>query len=244
VPPRLVSLRGLQEFNQLQRGELNLGASQTIGNYWLPHFLSQFKRQYSSIHVNCTLGNTETIASGTVSGNFDLGLVEGIVEAELAECLEQQIVGSDRLSIVVGQSHPWFERSTVTPSDFSNTAWVMREAGSGTRQIFEQTLQHWGIALNSLNVILELTSGEMMKAVVESGIGATAISELMVRKEVQFGILKALPIREPGRRVATRHKKGTSSLTSLQRSFTLLKHKERFQTRISRTFEQLLATHL
>jgi DNA-binding transcriptional LysR family regulator len=68
--------RGLQELNDLKRGELNLGASQTIGNYWLPSFISQFKRQYPNIRVNCTLENTEAIATGTATGLFDLGLVE------------------------------------------------------------------------------------------------------------------------------------------------------------------------
>jgi len=71
--------RGLRELNDLQRGELNLGASQTIGNYWLPSFISRFKRQYPNIRVDCTLGNTEAIATGTVTGLFDLGLVEGVV---------------------------------------------------------------------------------------------------------------------------------------------------------------------
>ncbi len=123
----VLTKRGLQEFNQLQRGELKLGASQTSGNYWLPGFISQFKRDYPGIRVLCTLGNTESIAAGTVAGDFDLSLVEGEVEATLAECLEQKIVGTDQLLIVVGQSHPWFKRSLISPSDFSNTDWVMRE---------------------------------------------------------------------------------------------------------------------
>lgn len=234
--------RGLEEFNQLQRGELHLGASQTIGNYWLPHFLSQFKRQYPGICVNCTLGNTEVIASGTAKGAFDLGLVEGVVEPAIAACLEQQIVGGDQLLIVVGQPHLWFKRSLLSQSDLANTAWVMREDGSGTRQIFEQALLRWAIDPNTLNVILELSSGEMVKAIVETGIGATAISELMVKKELQFGILKALHIREPQRKAATHSSKKAAQRNPMQRSFTLLKHRERFQTRIAQAFEQLLTS--
>ncbi|MCF3577260.1 LysR family transcriptional regulator [Planktothrix agardhii] len=53
--------RGLRELNNLQRGELKLGSSLTIGNYWLPEKISQFQRQYSGIMVNCTLANTEEI---------------------------------------------------------------------------------------------------------------------------------------------------------------------------------------
>lgn len=51
--------RGLRELNNLQRGELKLGSSLTIGNYWLPEKISKFKYQYPAISVTCTLANTE-----------------------------------------------------------------------------------------------------------------------------------------------------------------------------------------
>jgi len=82
------------------------------------------------------------------------------------------------------KAHPWFEREAVLLSELSATEWVMRESGSGTQQRFEEALQHWGIELNDLKIILVLNSGEMVKAVVESGAGATGISELMVEKEL------------------------------------------------------------
>lgn len=76
-----------------------------------------------------------------------------------------------------------------------------------------------------------MTSGEMIKAVVENGIGATAISEWMVNKEVRFGILRTIAITD-----ATQ----ATSLPEVISSFKLLKHRERFQTRIAQSFEQLL----
>jgi len=224
--------RGLRELNDLQRGELNLGASQTIGNYWLPSFISRFKRQYPNIRVDCTLGNTEAIATGTVTGLFDLGLVEGLVKPELADCLEQRIVGSDRLQIVVGRTHPWFKRKTIALADLASTPWVMREDGSGTRQQFEQALHQWGIHFTKLTIILEMSSGNMVKAAVEEGVGAAAISELVVAKELQLDTLRCLQVKG--------FAKGAANLNVMARSFLLLKHRERFQTRIAQTFEQLL----
>lgn len=224
--------RGLRELNNLQRGELKLGASQTIGNYWLPQLISQFKLKYPGIQVNCTLGNTEVISAGTTTGLFDLGLVEGEVKPSALTCLEQQVIGSDRLLIVVGQSHPWFERGAVSLTELSTTAWVMRESGSGTRYSFEQALREWGIDPTKLNVILEMSSGEMVKAAVESGVGAAAISELMVAKELQLGTLRPVTV--------TGLAKDSTVPTPMIRPFFLLKHRERFQTRISQAFEQLL----
>ena len=225
--------RGLRELNDLQSGELKLGASQTIGNYWLPHFISQFKQRYPGIWIDCTLGNTQEISTGIVTGLFDLGLVEGDVEPAVSAVLEQQIVGSDCLQIVVGQSHPWYEQTAVPITKLTTTAWVMREKGSGTRQQFEQVLQQWGIEPTELTIALEMKTGEMVKAAVESGVGAAAISELMISKELRLELLRPIEV--------TDWKKETPANDQLVRPFLLLKHRERFQTHISQTFEQLLA---
>ncbi|MBD2020281.1 LysR family transcriptional regulator, partial [Leptolyngbya sp. FACHB-36] len=130
--------RGLRELNNLQRGELKLGVSLTIGNYWLPDRINQFQQQYPSVSVKCRLANAEAICEGTATGQFDLGLVEGEVKPSLKGVLQETEVGNDRLQIIVGKSHPWFERTEVPVSELPKTAWVMREPGSGTQQMFEQ----------------------------------------------------------------------------------------------------------
>lgn len=224
--------RGLRELNNLQRGELKLGSSLTIGNYWLPNKIGEFQRRYPNISVNCTLANTEEICAGTATGQFDLGLVEGVVSPSLRSTLEQEIVGSDRLVIVVGKSHPWFERAEISLTELATTDWVMRESGSGTQQRFEEALQNWGIDLTQLNVILVLNSGEMVKAVVENSVGATAISELMVEKELKLDTLRAIQVID--------NKNGSSVPLEIARPFLNLKHRQRFQTRLSKAFEQML----
>ncbi|OUL24402.1 LysR family transcriptional regulator [Nostoc sp. RF31YmG] len=224
--------RGLRELNNLQRGELKLGSSLTIGNYWLPSKISEFKSQYPGISVNCTLANAETICVGTAMGQFDLGLVEGDVKPELQNSMEYEIVGSDRLQIVVGKTHPWFERGEIYLTELTQTPWVMREPGSGTQQRFEEALQNWGINLSELDVMLVFTSGEMAKAAVESGVGATGISELMVKKEILLGTLRAMRVID--------NRDGSSVSVEIVRPFFKLKHRQRFQTALSKAFEQML----
>ena len=221
--------RGLRELNNLRRGELKLGVSLTIGNYWLPDKISQFKRQYPGITVNCLLGNAEEICEGTATGVFDLGLVTGGVKPALQDCVQQDIVGYERLQIVVGQSHSWFRRSQVTVEELLTTPWVMREPGSGTQRMFEQALQKWGIPVSQLEVILVLPSSEMVKAVVESGSGAAALPELMVYKELQLGRLHTIRVVEQDGR-----------LLEIVQPVLKLKHRQRFQTQVAIAFEQLL----
>ena len=224
--------RGLRELNNLQRGELKLGSSLTIGNYWLPSKISEFKRQYPGIEIKCTLANTEEICVGTATGQFDLGLIEGEVKASLQNTLEYDIIGSDRLQIVVGKTHPWFEYPKISLTQLHQTPWVMREPGSGTQQRFEEALQNWGINLDQLNVTLVFNSGEMAKAAVESGVGATGISELMVKKELQLETLRAIQMIDD--------RKDSGINVEIVRPFYKLKHRQRFQTAISKAFEQIL----
>ena len=224
--------RGLRELNNFQRGELKLGSSLTIGNYWLPEKISQFKRQYPGIFVNCTLSNAEEICEGTAVGLFDLGLVTGEIKPSLKNNLLQEIVGSDRLQIIVGKSHPWFERTEVSPKELLTTNWVMRESGSGAQQVFEQALENWGIEPTKLNVVLVLNSSEMVKAVVESGVGAAAIPELMVKKELQLATLHAVEVID--------REKGSCTKLEIVQPVWKLKHRQRFQTRVAIAFEQML----
>ena len=225
--------RGLRELNDLQRGELNLGCSLTIGNYWLPDKLSEFKQKYPGICINCTLANAEEICAGTATGTFDLGLVTGDIKASLKSTLEEEVVGSERLLIVVGQSHPWFERAEVSLTEIVKTDWVMREAGSGVQQMLEQALQSWGINPHELNVSLVLNSSEMVKAVVESGTGAAAIPELMVKKELQLSTLRSIKIIDS--------KPSSNVGFEIIKPVLKLKHRQRFQTGITKAFEQILS---
>ncbi|HEY9623187.1 MAG TPA: LysR substrate-binding domain-containing protein [Crinalium sp.] len=228
----ILTERGLRELNSLQRGELRLGSSLSVGNYWLPERINQFKRLYPGISVNCTLANAEEICEGTASGSFDLGLVTGSVKPALRNVLEHDEVGSDRLQIVVGKEHPWYEQGDITVNDLLLTPWVMREPGSGIQQVFEETLERLGIDPSRLSVVLVLTSSEMVKAVVEGGIGAAAISELMLQKELQLGTLRTV-------RVVGQQNGSTTTLDIIQ-PVLKLKHRERFQSRTAIAFEQML----
>lgn len=221
--------RQLRELNNLQRGELKIGCSLTIGNYWLPDKISRFKQQYPGIHVCCVLGNAEEIAEDTALGRFDLGLVTGEVKLSLQEHLQQEVVGREHLQIVVGQNHPWFKQPTILADHLSTSVWVMREAGSGAQQMFEQALQRWKVEL-PLSIALVLNTSEMVKAVVERGVGAAALPELMIEKELKLGTLWAVQVVDSN----------SGDRLDIVQPILKLKHQKRFETQIINAFEQFL----
>jgi len=227
-----LTAQGLRELNGLQRGELKIGSSLTVGNYWLPPKISQFKQKYPGIDINCTLANAEEIFTGIVSGSFDLGLVTGEVKPAQSQSLAVSIIDQDIVAIVVGQSHPWFERDRITLSELTDTPWIMREPGSGSRYMFEQTLQSWGVNPSHLNIALVLTTSEMVKAVVEGGIGAACLPRSMVRSELKLGTLKALQVVDDA---------GSPQQTyEMNQPVILLRHQKRFRSQISKVFEEIL----
>jgi DNA-binding transcriptional LysR family regulator len=114
--------------------------------------------------------------------------------------------------------------------DLVNTSWVMREAGSGSQQTFEQALQHWGINPQTLDVALLFKSSEMIKAVVEKGMEATALPELMIKKELKLDTLRSIKVLNTSR----------SEEMRITRPILKLKHLQRFQTRIAEAFEGIL----
>ncbi|MBD1874402.1 LysR family transcriptional regulator [Nodosilinea sp. FACHB-131] len=227
-----LTAQGLRELNDLQRGGLKVGSSLTVGNYWLPHKISHFKQQYPGISIHCTIANAEEIVSGTVSGLFDLGLVTGEVKASLSQNLSVSMIGQDVVAIVVGQSHAWFGRDRVSLAEITDTAWIMREPGSGSRYMFERSLQGWGVDPSTLEIALILTTSEMIKAVVEGGIGAAALPRSIVRSELKLGTLKAIEIVND-----TDAPQHTYEMTQ---PVILLRHQKRFRTRISKAFEEVL----
>ncbi|MGG6295067.1 LysR substrate-binding domain-containing protein [Leptolyngbya sp. AN02str] len=231
----MLAERGLRELNSLQRGEIRIGSSLAVGNYWLPTKLSRFKRDYPGIAVKCILANAEEIGDGTASGLFDIGLVTGELKPALTSVLQQQTVGSDRLQIVVGESHPWYSRPKVSVAELTQTAWIMRESGSGTQQVFERALQSWGVDLTQLEITLVLSTSEMVKSVVEDGVGAAAVSEIMLKKELKLGTLRAVQVIGQENHL----------LTSLEIVQPMLKlhHRERFQSRAAIAFETMLSSN-
>ena len=203
----------LNDLAGLKRGSLTIAASQTVANYWLPSRIQAFHTTHPDIELHITIANTEQVARAVHEGSADLGFVEG--EVDDASLAISRIDG-DSLVVVVGMKHPWVGRTKITPKDLLTTAWVLREHGSGTRSMFEAALRNSGIRFSDLRVALQLPSNEAVRAAVESGDCATAISDLVVAQSLAAKTLHRVKIDLP------------------RRSFYVLRHKERYASHVEK----------
>jgi DNA-binding transcriptional LysR family regulator len=221
--------RGLQDFNNLQRGVLSLGASLTVGNYWLPARIKAFWDRHAGIELRCSLANAEQVLEGTAQGQFDLCFLSGWPDGGLpllgGDLLSAEEVGQEQLLVVVGRGHPWFGLPLLQPHQLRDSAWVMRERGSGAQSLLDGVLSDVGVPAEALNVTLVLNSSEMVKAIALEGGAAAALPETMVRQEVELGLLWPMPIEG-----CTRHRQ----------PIWMVKHRQRYGSRLLLAFEELV----
>jgi DNA-binding transcriptional LysR family regulator len=200
----------------LTQGTLVVQASQTIVSYWLPHHLVAFQQAHRGIEIRLSVGNTAQVARAVHDGEAELGFVEGVV-ADPA--LIGRVVAHDRLMLLVAPDHPWAGRN-VTGPEMAAGDWVLREPGSGTRSEFEAALAGFGVAPSTLRVLMELPSNEAVRAAVEAGAGATALSASVAAPSLEAGLLSRVGPDLP------------------ERAFQVLHHRERH---LSRAAEALLS---
>src|SRR5262249_48659606 len=106
----------------------------------------------------------------------------------------------------VASSHELASLKSVQPKHLLTARWVLRERGSGTRQIFEEALRKRGMDPAGLDVVMELPSNEAVRSVVEGGARATVSFRLVVADKLSAGTLVELPVHWADRRyIALRH---------------------------------------
>lgn len=186
----------LADLGGLKRGTLRLRASQTIASYWLPRHLAAFRRAWPGVELRLGIANTAEVAQAIQAGSAELGFIEGQIAAPL---LHITPVARDQLVIVVGAEHPWVRNPPRKPEALASGEWVLREAGSGTRSAFEEALEGFGLPAGRLNVVMELPSNEAVRAAVEAGLGASALSASVAAAGIEAGLLHAVPMRLPER---------------------------------------------
>lgn len=165
-------------------GNLALGASTTIAQYVLPSILGDFRRQHPRAAFTLVSGNTEEIVDAVERKSAALGLIEGPAHSR---DLKTEPFLFDELVLIVPAAHEWFDRSTIPAPEIAGYPLLLRERGSGTRQVVETALESRGIRRRALNVPLELDSTESIKSAVEAGLGCGFVSRWALAKDSRLG---------------------------------------------------------
>ena len=213
--------RTLRELGGITVGHLEIAASQTIANYWLPRHLAHFHESFPGVMLNVSISNTREVENAVVTGAADIGFVEGTTRAAQ---LVLDIVDHDQLVLVTSPKRwPALNNGAI---DIAKAPWIIREPGSGTREVLETLAVQNGLKWSDLNIVLELPSNEAVREAVEAGAGVTLISGHVIASSLKMGTLKTLNLEVPPRR------------------YHMVRHRDRVASAARRSFvEMILAAH-
>jgi DNA-binding transcriptional LysR family regulator len=191
-PKAVETLERVQEMEALFQRErraanLRLGASSTIGNYLLPQLIGKFRAARPGSRFELEVGNTRQVIDAVLDFGIDIGFVEG-------PCLHPDIEAifwqADELAICAAPNHPLAQPGAATADTLRQAEWILREPGSGTREVVDQLLMS---QLGGIRLAMELGGTEAIKRAVESGIGISCLPRIALTGAVERGNLVAIP---------------------------------------------------
>ena len=207
----------------LKRGALTIGASTTIAGYWLPVYAAAFSRQFPSIELKIGVGNTRAVSQRLIDCEFDIALVEGAVCDPRIASMHWR---DDKLKIVGHPRSVLSRRRKPTLQELNDQVWLMREAGSGTREVTEQMMREHRI---SAKRTVEIGSNEGIARAVASGLGLAMLPQRVLRELITLGEVRTL---------------NYPSDSDLVRPLYVLQLKERPASSLIRAFNEVLQRRL
>lgn len=174
-----------------EAGPLNVGATLSIGNYLAVGLMAQYMERYPKASLQLDVANTRNIVERVLNFELDVGLIEGELNHPDLEILPWR---QDELAVFCHPDHPLAQQPTVSDDDLRQARWILREAGSGTRQAFDRAMS--GL-LPDLIIAIELQHTEAIKRAVEAQLGIGCLSMITLSDAFNRGSLKCLQV--PGR---------------------------------------------
>lgn len=203
-----------------ESGILRIGASITVGTCILSQLSSRFIHNYANIHIESVIDNTMVVEDMVLKSRLDFGLVEGPIHSEY---IISKPFMDDELILICGREHPFREKPYITLQELSQSDLILRESGSGTRELFENFMASKGF---SLNIKWVCNNSEAIKNAVISNIGVSVISKMAVENELASNKLFHIELDD----------------IKFKRQFNIIYHKNKYITESMEAFWNLCYT--
>lgn len=210
--------RRIEDLADSASGPLCIGASFTFGEYVLPHVVAQFCKIFPKISPTISIGNTQMVVERLTHGDIDIGIIEGHTKVE---GIVVEPFAEDTVAVVASSHHPLTRKQRVDANEIAQASWIVRESGSGTREITEHVLHTHHIHPESM---IEYGSTQVIKESVEAGLGITILSKWVIRKELKWNTLSEIHFTDE----------------PIHRDFSIVLRKSDFQTKATQLFAKFL----
>ena len=152
------SCRALIDLKNGERGNLSVGASQTIGTYLMPRLLALFAQTNSQINLKVQVNSTRLISKLIVNKHVDLAVVGGEVPKELQQNLHIEPFVEDQLNLIISHSNPFAKQKKIKKEDLYHLNFITLHSNSTIRKFVDNILKENNIEINQLKIVMQLNS--------------------------------------------------------------------------------------
>ena len=190
------SCRALNDLKNGDRGNLIVGASQTIGTYLMPRILALFAQDYPQINLAVHVDSTRIIAKNVVDREIDIAVVGGDIPEELKKNLAIESFVEDELTLIIPKSHPFAikKKKYINKNDLYHLNFITLNSNSTIRKFIDNILIQNNIETKQFNIIMQLNSIEAIKTAVSLGLGAAFVSSSAIEKEIKLKTIEIISI--------------------------------------------------
>jgi len=203
---------GLRDWDS--RGILRIGASITIGSQFLPGYVKAFSEICPGIDVRVTIEQSERLEQKILSNALDFALIEGI--AHDASIVSEAYM-EDRLSVICGVESGWKQGQSISREEFQRQRFLLRERGSGTREVFDRVTTQAGIHVTPVWEAMSTTA--LVNGVI-NGLGTAVLPHRMILPALRQGKIYTVDVEG----------------LCFSRNFHIIHHKDKFMTASAKRF--------
>lgn len=203
---------GLRDWDS--KGILRIGASITIGSQFLPSYVKAFSEVCPGIDVRVTIEQSERLEQKILANELDFALIEGVVHDSR---IVSEAYMEDRLSVICAADQGWTQGQIISVEDFQKQRFLLREKGSGTREVFDRVTAQAGIHIVPVWEAMSTTA--LVNATI-NGLGISVLPHRMILSAWRQGLIYTVQVEG----------------LSFSRNFHIIRHKDKFLTASAERF--------
>lgn len=170
------AVHSLRNFSSDINGTVVIETSSMPGEYIVPGLIAEFKEEYPKAGFTVTQTNSSIVAENLRAFHGEIGF-SGHYEDN---GLEYRRLCSDS-SVLITPDNEYYrkiQRRGIKLKEIVKEPFILRLPGSGTRTVFEKSLEENKIHISAINVVAKMNSMTAVKKAVKCGFGVSVISEM------------------------------------------------------------------
>ncbi|WP_122638456.1 LysR family transcriptional regulator [Romboutsia sp. Marseille-P6047] len=176
---------------QSKSKSLVFGATRTIGEFYLTPYLKKYLKLYPNNNISMIVNNTKYLLHSLNKGSIDFAIIDGHFNKSDYNTYP---ISKENLVVVASPLNKLSYKKSITFEDLCNETLILREKGSGSREIFTMYLYENNYSYRNFNHVIEIGNISVIKELVKDNLGISIMYEKAAKKEIERNELIILDI--------------------------------------------------